>query len=163
MRISQLSLATLIALALPSQGGAQGPNEGQAIRPQVVETTGARADDSTGRTLTVVVRQLQSPNISVQGALVSLTPGDSSLAWSAAAERLTNDYGIVTLPYDGSGYYELRVRRIGFPTARVRLWLPAECKNSIEVYLVLVTCDLGDCPAPSPARATLTTCRARAA
>lgn len=164
MRQFEVLFAALCFVNLPRLSlVAQAASRDQVIRPELVITTDAGGGESTVAKLTVSVRELRAPTTAVRGAQVSLTAGDSSRAWAAAEEFIADSSGIVTLHFAASGYHELRVRRIGYPPLRVRLWLPTNCQNTLEVYMVLVWCDIGACPPPPPARATLTTCRAKAA
>jgi hypothetical protein len=129
----------------------------------VVVTADAQGRPTNGTVVTVVVRELHAPTKAIAHAQASLTAGDSSQAWEADPELLTDSVAVVSLGFRSSGPYEVRLRRVGYPALRVRVWLPADCRNTLEVYMVWLRCDIGPCPSPPPARATLTTCRARAA
>ena len=110
--------------------------------------------------LHVVVRDLIEPGRPIEGAEVSVRRAGMAPPWSVRG-RLTGADGRVESDTLTAGDYDVAIRRVGYAALITRVRIRANCPTWLELYLTSVSCDIGDCPALPPPRATITTCDGR--
>lgn len=149
----------LCPIAMPVHALQQAP---AAVVPQESIVPDAPRDSGQGQLL-VIVRDVRNPAKALSRIQVSMKGlSEGRGIWEGRERFVTDSAGQVVLSPAPGGDYEIHLRQVGHKPLRLRLTVPSHCASALEAYMVVETCDLGNCPAPAP-RAILTTCRKRAA
>ncbi len=170
----------LMALSLFTLGGCRATSVAvvspstESVPPSIVtvmrtlapfDTTGLRA--RVGH-LSVVVRSVQSPLLSLGGANVRGSRVDGDSAKHALRQARVDTLGLAHIDSLPAGYWRLEGRRIGYqPFSTVVRSIPG-CRTTIELYLAdeIYCLSHSDCTAffweqlqkATPPRAVITTC-----
>ena len=154
---TQFLLALLPLAACTSLGGGTGPHAGGRTAVTVVERARESSIDTAG-TLSIVVRDVDEPNLSLREAVVVVAPSGGNLESPTTPPVLTDREGRATFVHLSDGRYDVLIRRVGYERLQIALDRRPRCREVLEVYLGQAPNCLFECPI-TPALAVLTTCR----
>ena len=113
----------------------------------------------TGTAIVFVVRDVNVPDRSVEGAYIALGPRGTDVRAHPARTLSTLADGSARLAGGETTALEVVVLRIGYEAVRFSVTLARQCRQTIEVYISQAIRPFhSEPPPPTPARVVLTTC-----
>jgi hypothetical protein len=116
--------------------------------------------DDSSQALTLVTRDVDTPDNQISGVLVVLARPEVDFVSPGARRVEMNPSGVQTVTLSESGEFRVLVRRLAYESLQFTLNVRPRCRQTIEIYLSRVGTYL-DRPIahpPTPGRVVLTTC-----